>query len=88
LSGNNINQLTKDRELDEREKEDLAHYLKKYLDIWCEGIYIITQYSTIFLECSFSSNLNSQQPPQKQVMSRHPLLSIVRRFSPMDQKNP
>ncbi|EDR15937.1 uncharacterized protein LACBIDRAFT_227995 [Laccaria bicolor S238N-H82] len=60
-SGNDINRLTKDGELEEREKEDLARYLKKYIDIWREGVYdIITQYSTIFLERSSSSNLNSQ----------------------------
>lgn len=65
-SGNDINRLTKDGELDEREKEDLARYLKKYIDIWREGVYdIITQYSTIFLERSSSSNLNSQQSPTK-----------------------
>lgn len=65
-SGNDINRLTKDGELEEREKEDLARYLKKYIDIWREGVYdIITQYSTIFLERSSSSNLNSQQSPTK-----------------------
>ncbi|KAF7337529.1 hypothetical protein MSAN_02226100 [Mycena sanguinolenta] len=37
--------------LGEREKEDMAKFLKKYIDVWREGVYdIITQFSTIFLE--------------------------------------
>ncbi|KAL0951974.1 hypothetical protein HGRIS_008626 [Hohenbuehelia grisea] len=40
-----------ERELAEREAEDLARYLKKYIDVWREGVYdILTQYTTIFLE--------------------------------------
>ncbi|KAG6841725.1 hypothetical protein C0991_007611 [Blastosporella zonata] len=43
-------------QLSERDKEDIARYLKKYIDVWREGAYdILTQYSTIFLE---------QQPQQ------------------------
>lgn len=43
----------KTKELDERDREDLARYLKKYIDSWREGVYdIITQYATIFLERS------------------------------------
>lgn len=35
----------------EREKEAYARYLKRYVDLWREGVYdVVTQYSTIFLE--------------------------------------
>ncbi|TFK42057.1 Dor1-like family-domain-containing protein [Crucibulum laeve] len=48
-----VSRITSDGEVDNREKEDLARYLKKYIDVWREGVYdIITQYSTIFLERS------------------------------------
>ncbi|KAJ3566124.1 hypothetical protein NP233_g7193 [Leucocoprinus birnbaumii] len=41
------------KELEERDKEDLARYLKKYIDAWREGVYdVVTQYATIFLERS------------------------------------
>ncbi|KIM47714.1 hypothetical protein M413DRAFT_57907, partial [Hebeloma cylindrosporum] len=54
--GGDIVRMTKHGELDEREKEDLARYLKKYVDLWREGVYdVITQYTTIFLEKSASS---------------------------------
>ncbi|KAK7468475.1 hypothetical protein VKT23_002984 [Stygiomarasmius scandens] len=37
--------------LEERDKEDLTRYMKKYIDLWREGVYdILTQYSSIFLE--------------------------------------
>ncbi|TFK26765.1 hypothetical protein FA15DRAFT_255930 [Coprinopsis marcescibilis] len=68
--GSDVSRLSKDRELDDREKEDLARYLKKYIDAWREGVYdIITQYTTIFLEKSSSGP--TQQPPPK----RHTPLS-------------
>ena len=39
--------------LGERDKEDFARYLKKYIDAWRESVYdIMTQYVTIFLERS------------------------------------
>jgi hypothetical protein len=53
--GSDVTRLTKDTEriLDDSEKEDLARYLKNYIDAWREGAYdIITQYTTIFLERS------------------------------------
>ncbi|KAJ2917814.1 hypothetical protein MD484_g2560, partial [Candolleomyces efflorescens] len=53
--GSDVTRLTKDTEriLDDREKEDLARYLKNYIDAWREGAYdIVTQYTTIFLERS------------------------------------
>ncbi|KAF5332544.1 hypothetical protein D9611_005148 [Ephemerocybe angulata] len=57
--GNDVTRLTKDpeRTLDDREREDLARYLKSYIDAWREGAYdIITQYTTIFLERSSSQS--------------------------------
>jgi hypothetical protein len=49
--GKDVLRMTKHGDLDEREQEDLARYLKKYVDLWREGVYdIITQYTTIFLE--------------------------------------
>jgi hypothetical protein len=73
-SGNIINRLSKDGELDEREKEDLARYLKKYVDNWREGLYdIITKYSTIFLERSSCSNLNSQRSLTKGGNAKAPI---------------
>ena len=57
--------MTNHGELDDREKEDLARYLKKYIDLWREGLYdIMTQYSTIFLEKSTTSS-NLQQAVAK-----------------------
>ncbi|KAF8203966.1 Dor1-like family-domain-containing protein [Pholiota molesta] len=54
--GGDIFRMTTHGELDNREKEDLARYLKKYIDIWREGVYdVITQYSSIFLEKSSSA---------------------------------
>ncbi|TEB38608.1 hypothetical protein FA13DRAFT_1724526 [Coprinellus micaceus] len=53
--GSDVTRLTKDPErvLDDREKEDLARYLKTYIDTWREGAYdIIMQFTTIFLERS------------------------------------
>ncbi|KAG0703644.1 Dor1-like family-domain-containing protein [Suillus ampliporus] len=42
----------REREAD-READDVARFLKKYIDIWREGAYdLITQYTTIFLDRS------------------------------------
>ncbi|KAF8167575.1 Dor1-like family-domain-containing protein, partial [Crassisporium funariophilum] len=61
--GSDISRMSQHRELDDREKEDLARYLKKYIDQWREGVYdIITQYSTIFLEKSSTSSTLQQSP--------------------------
>jgi len=61
--GSDVTRMTHGGELDEREKEDLARYLKKYIDLWREGVYdVITQYSTIFLE---KSTTTIQQPSIK-----------------------
>ena len=66
--GSDILRLTQHNDLDDREKEDLARYLKKYIDLWREGVYdIITQYSTIFLEKPSGSS-TSQQSPIKSIV--------------------
>jgi hypothetical protein len=63
--GSDIFRLTQHNDLDDREKEDLARYLKRYIDLWREGVYdVITQYSTIFLE----KPSGSQQPPIKSII--------------------
>lgn len=42
---------------DARDAEDVARFLRKYIDTWREGVYdIITQYTTIFLERTPSSS--------------------------------
>ena len=42
----------REREIDRR-ADDVARFLKKYIDIWREGAYdLVTQYTTIFLERS------------------------------------
>ena len=59
--GSDIFRLTQHNDLDDREKEDLARYLKRYIDLWREGVYdIITQYSTIFLEKPSGSSTSQQ----------------------------
>ena len=66
--GSDISRLKQHNYLDDREKEDLARYLKRYIDLWREGVYdIITQYSTIFLEKPSGSS-SSQQSPIKSIV--------------------
>lgn len=63
--GSDVTRLTKDPErmLDDRDKEDLARYLKTYVDAWREGAYdIIMQYTTIFLERSSTRNGSVSSP--------------------------
>ncbi|KAF8640533.1 hypothetical protein AX17_000195 [Amanita inopinata Kibby_2008] len=48
----------------DREREDLARYLKKYIEAWREGVYdIVTQFSTIFLERLFQSHGQDTHTP-------------------------
>ncbi|KAJ7170219.1 Dor1-like family-domain-containing protein [Mycena filopes] len=62
--------------LGEREKEDMAKFLKKYIDVWREGVYdIITQFSTIFLERPPSSTPKTPTAPSAPLSSLHPLLT-------------
>ncbi|KAH7924498.1 hypothetical protein BV22DRAFT_1066744 [Leucogyrophana mollusca] len=54
-----------DRERDmDRDGEDAARFLKKYVDAWREGAYdLITQYTTIFLERSLGASAPQDLPP-------------------------
>lgn len=64
--------------LGEREKEDMAKFLKKYIDVWREGVYdIITQFSTIFLERPPSTTSTPKTPmtASAPLSSLHPLLT-------------
>lgn len=62
----------REAELDQQ-GEDIARFLKKYIDVWREGAYdIITQYATIFLERS--QHLTPTAPPSS---SSHPPLNPV-----------
>ncbi|KAF8131590.1 hypothetical protein EV363DRAFT_1398680 [Boletus edulis] len=50
ITGNNA--ADREKEMDRR-AEDVARFLKKYIDVWREGAYdLVTQYTTIFLERS------------------------------------
>ncbi|KAJ7610794.1 Dor1-like family-domain-containing protein [Roridomyces roridus] len=62
--------------LGERDKEDMAKFLKRYMDIWREGVYdIITQFSTIFLERPPSSTPKTPSTPSAPLSSLYPLLT-------------
>ncbi|KAG5650032.1 hypothetical protein H0H81_001008 [Sphagnurus paluster] len=61
-------------QLSDRDKEDIARYLKKYIDVWREGAYdILTQYSTIFLE---PQHAHSPLPPKSPCTPRRSLTSL------------
>ena len=70
--GDNItgsNTADREKAIDRR-AEDVARFLKKYIDIWREGAYdLVTQYATLFLERSSphgsasSSHLPAATPP-------------------------
>ena len=75
--GSDIFRLTQHNDLDDREKEDLARYLKRYIDLWREGVYdIITQYSTIFLEKPSGSSTSQQSPIKSIVDSGQPAIGL------------
>ena len=79
--GSDIFRLTQHNDLDDREKEDLARYLKRYIDLWREGVYdIITQYSTIFLEKPSGSSTSQQSPIKSIVDSDQPTGLEMRRL--------
>ncbi|KAJ7109873.1 Dor1-like family-domain-containing protein [Mycena epipterygia] len=62
--------------LAERDKEDMAKFLKKYIDVWRESVYdIITQFSTIFLERPPSTTPKTPTTPSAPISSLHPLLT-------------
>ena len=75
--GSDISRLTQHNELDDREKEDLARYLKRYIDLWREGVYdIVTQYSTIFLEKPSGFSTSQQYPTKSTVDSGQPSIGL------------
>ena len=75
--GSDISRLRQHSELDDREKEDLARYLKRYIDLWREGVYdIVTQYSTIFLEKPSSSSTSQQSPTKSTIDLGQPTISL------------
>ena len=75
--GSDISRLTQHNELDDREKEDLARYLKRYIDLWREGVYdIVTQYSTIFLEKPSGSSTPQQSPTKSTIDSGQPAIGL------------
>jgi conserved oligomeric Golgi complex subunit 8 len=75
--GSDISRLTQHNELDDREKEDLARYLKRYIDLWREGVYdIVTQYSTIFLEKPPGSSTPQQSPIKSTIDAGQPAISL------------
>jgi hypothetical protein len=54
----------------------MAKFLKKYIDVWREGVYdIITQFSTIFLERPPSSTPKTPITSSAPLSSLHPLLT-------------
>jgi hypothetical protein len=56
--------------------EDVARFLRKYIDIWREGVYdIITQYTTIFLERSLTTP--ASQPSKANSTTSHTLLRTL-----------
>lgn len=69
-------------ELADRDREDIARFLKKYIDLWREGVYdIITQYSTIFLERSPSPASLQQTLADIQIPTSNPLLPLLTTYA-------
>ncbi|KAF8665566.1 hypothetical protein AX16_000025 [Volvariella volvacea WC 439] len=68
------------RTLQERDQEDLARFLKKYIDLWREGVYdIISQFNTIFLEGhSQQQQLDPKSPTTSTVPPPPPPLHALR----------
>ena len=83
--GDNItgsNTADREKKMDRR-GEDVARFLKKYIDVWREGAYdLVTQYATLFLERSSphgsasSSHLPATTPLPDQVI-KHTLPSTL-----------
>ncbi|EGO05342.1 hypothetical protein SERLA73DRAFT_157902 [Serpula lacrymans var. lacrymans S7.3] len=71
----------------EREGEDVARYLKKYIDIWREGAYdILTQYTTIFLDRSPSTY--ASVPSHTSHASSAPTSTTITSTTPLTQALP
>lgn len=73
----------------ERDKEVYARFLKKYVDVWREGVYdVVTQFTTIFLERAPSTS--GAPPPQLDMLLRmfttqylQTLLALLRETLPL-----
>ncbi|KAJ7597768.1 Dor1-like family-domain-containing protein [Mycena floridula] len=51
-------------DLVDKDRDDIAKYLKKFIDTWREGVYdIITQFATIFLERPTGASQQQPSPP-------------------------
>ncbi|KAK0466256.1 Dor1-like family-domain-containing protein [Desarmillaria tabescens] len=72
-------------EVREKDKEDLTRYLKKYIDIWREGVHdIITQFSTIFLERPTSTATSpAPAPPLRSLLVSYASHSLHRHLLPL-----
>ena len=63
---------------DSSDAEDVARFLRKYIDTWREGVYdIITQYTTIFLERAASASTTPSQPLKPTATTSHALLHTL-----------
>jgi hypothetical protein len=63
---------------DGSDADDVARFLRKYIDTWREGVYdIITQYTTIFLERSSSASTAPSTPLSPTITTRHALLHML-----------
>jgi hypothetical protein len=70
------------KELEERDKEDLARYLKKYIDAWRESVYdVMTQYATIFLERSPAHSETSTNTSKEDDVLLSRLHTLLRTYS-------
>ncbi|KAF8079170.1 Dor1-like family-domain-containing protein [Lyophyllum atratum] len=76
--------------LSDRDKEDIARYLKKYIDVWREGAYdILTQYSTIFLEQQHQQQPHPTSPqPHPKSPTSHRRPSIQHPPQPTQSQTP
>jgi conserved oligomeric Golgi complex subunit 8 len=60
---------------DAGDAEDIARFLRKYIDIWREGVYdIITQYTTIFLERSSNASTTPTSPSPNPIATKSHML--------------
>ncbi|KAI0803272.1 Dor1-like family-domain-containing protein [Irpex lacteus] len=73
----------------EKDKESYARFLKRYVDVWREGVYdVVTQYTTIFLDKAASTS--SAPPADLHILIRmfttsqlQALLSLLRETLPL-----
>ncbi|KAG6820148.1 hypothetical protein H0H93_004730 [Arthromyces matolae] len=77
FSSTDGSELASSQKITEKDAEDIARSLKKYIDVWREGAYdILTQYSTIFLEPppSSTSSTSTSSPSHKPTNTLLPFL--------------